>query len=494
MDCGGVCGGCALGQVCNVGSDCASGACFGGVCEVPMTPGLLGEYFSDYTDFVLSRVDPRIDFSWPSGPPAPGVTPDAFSVRWTGFIEVPATATYTFTTRADDGARMWVDGQRIIDDWRGHAATRTDGSVTLTGGTRVPIKVEYCDIRFGGVMQLFWRSPFMAEQLVPTSVLVNDGTPSGTPGPLGPYRNPLFDSECADPSVITVPGMPLKHYAVCSGGAFTLHETRNLVQWTQTGATLLDPGAPVAPWALDGSQNRAPELHAFGTGFVAYYSALHTDGTQAIGAAVAVDVLGSYAHETAPLVIHPQGATDPSVFEDGGTRYLVYRVGGNAPGVAAQIFVRELSANGLSFASGSAPVLLFSSNAGNWEGDRLESPRLVKRGGDYFAFYGGNDADGDLHRLGIAHSASLNGPWVKSSLPLVGNNATWRGPGSGSIVTVGAEDYLLYSAWPATPAGLPDLAKGRRLVMDRIVWGGGTWATISDGTPSTVYLAPPGNE
>ncbi len=499
VDCGGACAGCGLGQACNGDGDCDSGACIGSVCDVALPPGLLGEYFSNYTDLVTSRVDPLIDFSWPNagpptGEPAPGVGADAFSVRWTGFIEVPATADYTFVTRADDGARMWVHGQRIIDDWRGHAATRTEATVTLTAGTRVPIKVEYCDIRFGGVMELLWRTPTMAEEIVPTSALVNDGTPSGTPGPLGPYRNPLFESACPDPSVIAVPGTPLKYYAVCSGGAFAVHETPNLVQWTATSATVLDAAAPVAPWAQDGSQNRGPALHAFGSDLVAYYSALHTDGTLAIGAGVAADVLGPYAHQALPLVTHPQGATDPAVFEETGTRSLVYRVGGNASGVPAEIYLRELSANGLSFAPGSAPQLLFASAAGNWEGNRLESPTLVKRNGGYYVFFGGNDAAGDLHRLGAAHAAALTGPWTKATLPLLGNNATWLGPGSGTVLTVGTEDYLLYSGWPLTSAGLPDFARGRRPLMDRLVWGAGTWPAISDGTPSTVFVAPPGNE
>ena len=74
-------------------------------------PGLNATYF-DYTDLsgpLAERIDQQIDFDWHQTEPVPG-TGDDFSVRWTGVITPEFSEEYTFTTRADDGVRLWVDG------------------------------------------------------------------------------------------------------------------------------------------------------------------------------------------------------------------------------------------------------------------------------------------------------------------------------------------------------------------------------------------------
>ncbi|HEY7118820.1 MAG TPA: LamG-like jellyroll fold domain-containing protein, partial [Tepidisphaeraceae bacterium] len=81
--------------------------------------GLRGDYFAnpDLTDLAASREDPMVNFDWRAGAPVGGVTPGAYSVRWTGQILPYVSGNYTFFTRADDGIRVWVDGQLIIDRW-----------------------------------------------------------------------------------------------------------------------------------------------------------------------------------------------------------------------------------------------------------------------------------------------------------------------------------------------------------------------------------------
>ena len=46
---------------------------------------------------------------------------DNFSVRWSGQVLAPVTGTYTFTTTSDDGVRLYVNGQLLIDNWTDHA-------------------------------------------------------------------------------------------------------------------------------------------------------------------------------------------------------------------------------------------------------------------------------------------------------------------------------------------------------------------------------------
>src|SRR5205823_14123676 len=103
--------------------------------------GLLGEYFNDpnngthFVTYVGGRLDATVDFDWASGAPVPGATADNFSVRWTGRVQPPISGSYTFTTIADDGVRLWVNGQLLIDNWIDQAATaRSSAPVTLAGG------------------------------------------------------------------------------------------------------------------------------------------------------------------------------------------------------------------------------------------------------------------------------------------------------------------------------------------------------------------------
>ncbi|MHC4356847.1 MAG: PA14 domain-containing protein, partial [Planctomycetota bacterium] len=88
--------------------------------------GLKGEYFSNRSlsgDPVLTRVDPQIDFDWGGGDvpgensPDAGIAVDEFSARWSGELEVDITDAYTFSIGANNGFRLFLDGQLIIDYW-----------------------------------------------------------------------------------------------------------------------------------------------------------------------------------------------------------------------------------------------------------------------------------------------------------------------------------------------------------------------------------------
>ena len=97
-------------------------------------PGLNATYF-DYTDLsgpLAERIDQQIDFNWHQTEPVPG-TGDDFSVRWTGVITPQFSEEYTFTTHADDGVRLWIDGELVIDDWTMHSAVDRSGAIALAG-------------------------------------------------------------------------------------------------------------------------------------------------------------------------------------------------------------------------------------------------------------------------------------------------------------------------------------------------------------------------
>ncbi|MHC4316878.1 MAG: PA14 domain-containing protein [Planctomycetota bacterium] len=58
--------------------------------------------------FVMSRIDPVVNFNWGTGSPDPNINVDFFSSRWVGHLECPADANYTFYLSTDDGGSTSV--------------------------------------------------------------------------------------------------------------------------------------------------------------------------------------------------------------------------------------------------------------------------------------------------------------------------------------------------------------------------------------------------
>src|SRR5918993_2786526 len=121
--------------------------------------GLLGQYFNnkDFSAPVLSRVDPAVNFAWGSGSPAAAITPDTFSVRWTGQIIPHKSEAYRFHTSSDDGVRLWIDGKLVIDKFvNQQATTHSSAPIVLTAGQPVDVRLDYYDNTGGAVPKLMW--------------------------------------------------------------------------------------------------------------------------------------------------------------------------------------------------------------------------------------------------------------------------------------------------------------------------------------------------
>jgi glucose/arabinose dehydrogenase len=107
-----------------------------------------------------------INHNWGGGPPAPGFGDDHFSVRWTGRFTF-AGDIYDFSARSDDGARVWVDGQLIIDDWPSGAANTVTGSMLMTAGEHTVV-VEYWDDCCAAEIEVNWAPRNANTPPVPT--------------------------------------------------------------------------------------------------------------------------------------------------------------------------------------------------------------------------------------------------------------------------------------------------------------------------------------
>jgi hypothetical protein len=146
--------------------------------------GLYAEYFDNInlTNRKVTRIDPQVNFEWEKGSPDPEIGPDNFSARWTGWIQIQSTGWHTFYTFSDDGVRLWVDGQRIIDQWNDHSGTRHSGKIWLVAGQKYSIRLEYYEHLVVATIKLEWLPPGQSNRVViPQSQLFPPNTPNEWP-------------------------------------------------------------------------------------------------------------------------------------------------------------------------------------------------------------------------------------------------------------------------------------------------------------------------
>jgi LysM repeat protein len=133
-------------------------------CQGPKHPGgerptetWKGTYFNDkyFTEFALERQDVEVNFNWGIGSPDPGIEPDRFSVRWEKVAYFKA-GPYRFTAVADDGVRVYVDDQLIIDAWVIQPATEYKADINLSDGPH-KVVVEYYEEAEDAQIHVFWE-------------------------------------------------------------------------------------------------------------------------------------------------------------------------------------------------------------------------------------------------------------------------------------------------------------------------------------------------
>lgn len=137
------------------------------------TTGLKGEYYNDMalTDLKMTRTDANINFHWGEGSTVASIQPDHFSVRWTGTIKPRFTETYTYDMASDDGVRLWINGQLIINKWVTQASVLSSLPIKMTAGQSYNIQVEYFENGGGATAELQWSSPSQKKEVVPQSQL-----------------------------------------------------------------------------------------------------------------------------------------------------------------------------------------------------------------------------------------------------------------------------------------------------------------------------------
>ncbi len=143
-------------------------------------PAWQASYWTNPTlagDPILTRDEANIAYNWGSGSPAPQVPADRFSARWSRYIYFDRESVYRFALASDDGARLFIDGQMVIDAWYDHTYKTFIADKRLAAGHHL-VQVEYYDNVGAARVDFSWQdtaAPPPPTPAPPTATPVSDG-------------------------------------------------------------------------------------------------------------------------------------------------------------------------------------------------------------------------------------------------------------------------------------------------------------------------------
>lgn len=145
--------------------------------------GLVAEYFDLSADQVglpdlsartpdVARVEKRLLYratseAWPG---LDDRFADHFAARYTGFLKVATAGAYTLHLGSDDGSRLWIDGQLLIDNDGVHRMRERSATIELEVGHH-ELRIEYFENTGLAGLVLAWEGPGIARQVIPATNL-----------------------------------------------------------------------------------------------------------------------------------------------------------------------------------------------------------------------------------------------------------------------------------------------------------------------------------
>jgi GH43 family beta-xylosidase len=481
--------------------------------------GLFGQYFDDanLTTLRMTRQDSVVNFDFANASPAqPQMSADTFSVRWTGQIQPEFSETYTFHLTADDGVRLWVRGQLLIDRWSPanrfagdanedgsvnlvdfnilashfgtNGATWNDGdfsgdglvnlldfnllashfgqdapppapvtdtgTITLTGGQRVDFKLEYFDRTGPASINLKWSSPTQPIELVPRGRLFMTQAPVT-------FTNPII-GEGADPWVTRWNNQYV--YVRSDGGAV----------WVSKSNTLqgIGQGAQVKVWdpppGLPYSENVwAPELHYLDGKWYIYVAADDGDNRNHrmyVLEGNTQDPAGSYTFKGKIAPTTDRWAIDGTVLETGGSRYFVWSGWSGFVDGQQNLYIAQMSSPWT--ISGDRAIISSPTLAWEQHGLRInEGPTALLKDGKVHIIYSASGFWTPEYSLGQLTFTGTNimsaTSWTKKPTPVFSATSDVVGVGHASFTKSpdGFEDWIVYHAHndPDTWTGIRDV-------------------------------------
>lgn len=141
-------------------------------------------------DVTLRRIDDEINFNWVRNSPGYPIKEDNFKASWTGYIQPDFSAEYQIEAQADDGVRVWINDELVVDKWEKteggtdsnvmshQQAESLSGKVKLEKDQLYSIKVEYFESKQQAKISLMWSAENLEKQVIPSRNLYADSDKS----------------------------------------------------------------------------------------------------------------------------------------------------------------------------------------------------------------------------------------------------------------------------------------------------------------------------
>jgi beta-glucosidase len=122
--------------------------------------GLTAQYFNGIefgNNPTLQRIDKTINFHWTISTPDQAINPEFFCAKWTGNIKAPKTGTYKIGLSGNDGFKLYINNQLIINDWDKQSFHTSLVDYNFTAGNNYPIRVEFKEPNGNSTIKLIWN-------------------------------------------------------------------------------------------------------------------------------------------------------------------------------------------------------------------------------------------------------------------------------------------------------------------------------------------------
>ncbi len=135
--------------------------------------GLLARFYQspDFTGPPLVRGGQGLSFDWQEGGPAPGAKADYWSATFSGHLTPQIAGEHTFFVQADDGYRLWLDGELLLDRWSGALSHTLATTVRLERGRRYPLLLEFFEGVGSAKLDVSLQPPSAQPGPIPTCML-----------------------------------------------------------------------------------------------------------------------------------------------------------------------------------------------------------------------------------------------------------------------------------------------------------------------------------
>ena len=106
---------------------------------------------------IFQRRDERIDFHWTLYAPHERLSPNFYSVRWTGAFNPTETEKITLGLEGNDGYRLYLNEALVIDRWEKRSFHQDLVDYSVQKGKTYDLRIEFKETQGNGLIKFIWK-------------------------------------------------------------------------------------------------------------------------------------------------------------------------------------------------------------------------------------------------------------------------------------------------------------------------------------------------